>query len=90
MSGRMEYRPHPYQERMRQWVVEHPRCLLFAEMGLGKTVVTLTALQDLLDSWEVSRVLVVAPAKVAESTWSDEARKWSHLRLRVTAVRGTP
>lgn len=88
--SRLEYRPHPYQERMRQWVVEHPRCLLFAEMGLGKTVVTLTALQDLVDSWEVSRVLVVAPAKVAESTWSDEAEKWSHLRLQVTAVRGTP
>ncbi len=88
--SRMDYRPHPYQERMRRWVVEHPRCLLFAEMGLGKTVVTLTALQDLVDSWEVSRVLVVAPAKVAESTWSDEAEKWSHLRLRVTAVKGTP
>lgn len=87
--SRLEYRPHPYQERMRRWVVEHPRCLLFAEMGLGKTVVTLTALQDLVDSWEVSRVLVVAPAKVAESTWSDEAAKWSHLRLRVTAVKGS-
>jgi SNF2 family DNA or RNA helicase len=59
-------------------------------MGLGKTVSTLTAVQQLIDDCEVSRVLVVAPKKVAETTWSTEAEKWEHLRgLRVVKVLGT-
>ncbi len=85
----MRYIPHSYQETARRWIMDHPRCALFLDMGLGKTVVTLTAVQDLIDGLEVSRVLVVAPRKVAESTWTAEASKWDHLsRLRVAAVLG--
>lgn len=69
----------------------HPRCLLFLDMGLGKSVVTLTAVMRLILHGEVERVLVVAPKKVAESTWSTEAEKWDHLSgLRVRVVAGTP
>lgn len=69
----------------------HPRCLLFLDMGLGKSVVTLTAVMRLILHGEVERVLVVAPKKVAESTWSTEAEKWDHLTgLRVRVVAGTP
>jgi len=69
--------------------MEHPRCALFLDMGLGKSVITLTAVQRLMDDAEVGKVLVVAPKKVAESTWSDEVEKWDHLALRVSRVMGT-
>lgn len=84
------YHPHPYQLTAERWVLDHPRCCLFLDMGLGKTVVTLTAVKKLMDYCEVDRTLVVAPKKVAETTWSDEADKWVHLSsLRVVCVKGT-
>ena len=59
-------------------------------MGLGKTVSTLTAIQQLMDDAEISRTLVVAPKKVAETTWTTEAEKWEHLKaLKVVKVMGT-
>lgn len=85
----MRYKPHPYQSRAIAWVVDHPRCLLFLDMGLGKSVITLTAIQRLMQFAEVEKVLVVAPKKVAESTWSSEARKWDHIDLRVSVILGT-
>ena len=86
----MIYRPYEYQRTAMRWIKEHERCGLFLDMGLGKTVSTLTALQDLMDDCEVSRVLVVAPKKVAETTWTTEAQKWEHLKsLRVVKVLGT-
>ena len=86
----MIYRPYEYQRTAMQWIIDKPRCGLFLDMGLGKTVSTLTALQQLIDDCEVSRVLVVAPKKVAETTWSTEAEKWDHLKdLRVVTVLGT-
>lgn len=86
----MIYRPYKYQRTATRWILEHPRCGLFLDMGLGKTVSTLTAVLDLMDDCEVSRTLVVAPKKVAETTWSTEAAKWEHLRgLRVVKVMGT-
>ena len=86
----MRFTPHPYQRRAIDWVLGHRRCLLFLDMGLGKTVSTLTAVSRLLDYGEAARVLVVAPKKVAESTWSSEAAKWDHLsHLRVSVVMGT-
>lgn len=86
----MRYNPYDYQRTAMQWILENPRCGLFLDMGLGKTVSTLTALQQLIDDCEVSRVLVVAPKKVAETTWSTEAEKWDHLRgLKVVKVLGT-
>lgn len=73
-----------------QWIIDKPHCGLFLDMGLGKTVSTLTAVQQLLDDCEISRVLVVAPKKVAETTWSTEAEKWDHLHdLKVVKVLGT-
>lgn len=86
----MKFKAHPYQDRAIQWILDHPKCGLFMEMGLGKSVCTLTAVQRLMDDMEIGRVLVVAPKKVAESTWSDEASKWDHLDLRTSVVAGTP
>ncbi len=86
----MIYRPYDYQRTATQWIMDKPRCGLFLDMGLGKTVSTLTAIQQLIDDCEISRVLVVAPKKVAETTWSTEAEKWEHLHgLRVVRVLGT-
>ena len=85
----MEYRPHPYQETAYNWIMEHERCALFLDMGLGKTVVTLTAVSDLIDSLDAERILVIAPKRVAEDTWSRESRKWDHLRhLRISKILG--
>jgi SNF2 family DNA or RNA helicase len=86
----MKFEPHPYQRRAIAFIKEHARCCLFLDMGLGKTVSTLTALSDLIDEAEVRKVLVIAPKKVAESTWSQEAGKWNHLGgLKVVKVMGT-
>lgn len=86
----MIYHPYDYQRTATRWIMEHPRCGLFLDMGLGKTVSTLTAVQDMIDDCEIERVLVVAPKKVAETTWSTEAAKWEHLKgLRVVKVMGT-
>lgn len=86
----MRFEPHPYQTDAIRWVLDHPRCALFLDMGLGKTVSTLTAICQLMDEGELATTLVVAPKKVAESTWSAECAKWDHLRhLRVSRVMGT-
>lgn len=86
----MIYKPYEYQNEAMAWIKDHPRCGLFLDMGLGKTVSTLTAIQELMDECEVSRTLVVAPKKVAETTWSTEAEKWEHLKaLKVVKVMGT-
>lgn len=86
----MIYRPYEYQRTATKWILEHPRCGLFLDMGLGKTVSTLTAIQRLIDDCEVDKALVVAPKKVAETTWTTEAAKWEHLAgLRVVKVMGT-
>lgn len=86
-----QFHPHPYQQAAIDAILAKPGVALWMEMGLGKTVVTLTAIDQLLyDRLEVSRVLVVAPKKVAEATWQDEAAKWEHLRhLRISTVLGT-
>ncbi|MGN1173465.1 MAG: SNF2-related protein [Muribaculaceae bacterium] len=81
---------HKYQETAIDFIVTHREAALFLQMGLGKSVITLTAIQDLIDNIEVSSVLVVAPKKVAESTWVQEASIWEHLSgLRVVRVMGT-
>lgn len=85
------YNPWPYQLHAEEMILEHPGVGLFLDMGLGKTVITLTALQKLkFDRWAVNKVLVIAPKKVAEDTWQAEARKWEHLRnLRIVSVLGS-
>ncbi len=86
----MIYKPYDYQRTAMQWILDNPRCGLFLDMGLGKTVSTLTALQELIDECEISKTLVVAPKKVAETTWTTEAAKWNHLQsLKVAKVMGT-
>lgn len=81
--------PYAYQERAIKMVESHPRCLLFLDMGLGKTVSTLTAIQHLWYIGEVSKVLVIAPKMVADTTWRDEVDKWDHLFLRTVRMTGT-
>lgn len=78
----MRYKPHAYQDYTTTFIERHPRAAIFLEMGLGKTVATLTAIEHLLlDSFEVSKVLVIAPLRVARDTWPEEIAKWEHLRL---------
>ena len=88
----MEFKPHEYQKMAIEKIYETPRCGLFLEMGLGKTVITLTALEDMIyNSFEVGKVLVIAPLRVAEDTWSRESAKWEHLKhLRISKILGTP
>lgn len=87
----MVYKPHDYQRTAMQWLMDRPASCLFLDMGLGKTVIVLTALRQLIDDCEINRALVVAPKKVAETQWTDEADKWNHLRgLKVVSVMGTP
>ena len=87
----MQYTPHSYQQRATDLVVSKKSVGLFLDMGLGKTVITLTAVNELIyDRFEVSRVLVIAPKRVAEDTWTREHKKWDHLReLRISKVLGT-
>lgn len=83
----MKYAPHNYQTYATHYIEEHPISAVLLDMGLGKTSITLTALNDLLfDSFEVHRILVVAPLRVARDTWSAEIEKWEHLRGLIYAV----
>lgn len=68
---------HAYQQRAVEWIVDHPACALILEMGLGKTASTLAAITRLVEEGEVFSVLVVAPKRVAEHTWTEERDKWS-------------
>lgn len=86
----MNYQPHPYQAHATEHIINNPAAGLFLEMGLGKTVSTLTAVVQLFEYCDISKVLVIAPKKVAENTWSTEIEKWSHLsHLRISKVLGT-
>ena len=87
----MIFRPHNYQQYCIDRVVEDPAIGLMLDMGLGKTVITLMAINALkYRAWAVSRVLIVAPKKVAEATWQKEATKWDQLRhLRISTVLGS-
>lgn len=87
----MEYKPHDYQQFAINYILEHPIAAVILGMGLGKTSITLTAIEQLIyDSFEVSKVLVVAPLRVARNTWSDEIHKWNHLKhLRYSIVLGS-
>ena len=83
----MRYSPHDYQKYAIRYIEEHPIAAVLLDMGLGKTSITLTALSDLLfDSFEVHKVLVIAPLRVAKVTWGAEIGKWEHLKLLRYAV----
>ena len=87
----MKYVPHDYQVEAYNRLIQNKRYNLFLTMGLGKTVVTLTVIDDLLhDFFEVQKVLVIAPLRVAEDTWSTESAKWDHLKhLKLSLVLGS-
>jgi len=87
----MEYKPHIYQEYAKQKIIDLPAAGLFLDMGMGKTVTTLTAISELqYDYFHVAKTLVIAPLRVAEDTWGSEVAKWDHLKhLRVSKVLGS-
>lgn len=87
-----EFVAHPYQYDMEQHLIHNPRSALFAGMGLGKTVTTLTSYELMSCAGEIDGpLLVIAPLRVAQSTWPDEVKKWKHLRgLEVSPIVGTP
>ena len=77
----MKYTPHDYQKWVEEYIVSKPVAAVFLSMGLGKTVITLSAINRLLfDTFEVTKVLVIAPLRVARDTWKEELEKWDHLK----------
>lgn len=86
----MQYKPHTYQTRLKDFIIDNRYAFLTVDMGLGKTVTTLTAVRELMEDYlEAERVLVIAPKSVAENTWTSECAKWDHLaHLRVSVVMG--
>ena len=81
---------HDYQLKAIDFIKTQERCALFLDMGLGKTTSTLTAVSDLQDEFAVNKVLVIAPLRVANSTWKQEVEKWKHLEhLKVSVCTGT-
>ena len=88
----MNFAPHDYQAYAIDYIETHPVAAVLLDMGLGKTVISLTAIADLLfDSFEAHRILVVAPLRVARDTWPAEIKKWQHLKHLTFAVCvGTP
>lgn len=86
-----EFIPHKYQLTAINHVINVPKCGLFLDMGLGKTVSTLTAIKELkYNRFQVNKVLIIAPKKVAEGTWSKEKDKWNHTKdFRVSLVLGS-
>ena len=79
----MKFIPHEYQKYAIDFIENHEIAAVLLSMGLGKTAITLTALNDLLfDRFEISRVLLIAPLRVATLTWPQEIGKWEHLKRR--------
>lgn len=83
------YKPFSYQKKAEDFIIDHKEAGLFLDMGLGKTVITLTALAKL--RWEIKKVLVVAPKLPALDTWPGELKKWEHLKsITFSEVKGSP
>src|SRR5690554_1466081 len=81
---------HDYQRRAVEFALDTPYCALWLSLGLGKTVSTLTALAELIDGMEVHKALIIAPLRVANSVWAQEAAQWEHTRdLRVAVCTGS-
>ena len=87
----MEFKPHVYQDHAIKQIINLPATGLFLDMGMGKTVCTLTAISELqYDYFHVAKTLVIAPLRVAEDTWGSEVAKWDHIKhLRVSKVLGS-
>ena len=83
----MKYEPHEYQQYATEYIETHHVAAVLLDMGIGKTSITLTALNDLLfDSFEIHKAIVIAPLRVARNTWSAEIEKWEHLSTLVYSV----
>ena len=83
----MQYKAHAYQKYATKFIEDNPVSAIFLDCGLGKTSITLSAINDLLfDSFETHRVLVIAPLRVARDTWTAEADKWDHLQSLICSV----
>lgn len=77
----MNYNPHSYQDYSTKFIIDHPVSAILLSCGLGKTVITLTAVKELMfDRFEVKKPLVIAPLRVASNSWPDEIGKWDHLK----------
>lgn len=87
----MKYNPHDYQKYAAEYIESHPIAAVLLDMGLGKTSITLTAVNDLMfDSFEVHKILILAPLRVARNTWGAEIEKWDHLKgLKYSVAVGT-
>ena len=76
----MKYVPHEYQRFATDFIVTHPTAAIFLDMGMGKSSITLTAIERLMyQEFEVRKVLIIAPLRVAKNTWPAEIQKWDHL-----------
>ncbi|MCD7762550.1 MAG: DEAD/DEAH box helicase [Lachnospiraceae bacterium] len=87
----MRYNPHDYQKYAIEFIKQHPVAAVFLDMGMGKSSITLTAVMELMyEHFEVQKVLVIAPLRVARHTWGEEIEKWDHLRgLRYSVAVGS-
>ena len=87
----MKYSPHNYQKYAIQFIKEHPVAAILLDMGMGKSSITLTSIMELMyTDFEVQKVLIIAPLRVARHTWSEEIKKWDHLKgLRYSVVVGS-
>lgn len=87
----MRYKPHEYQKYAIEFIKKNPIAAILLDMGMGKTSIVLSALNELMyDSFEVTKVLIIAPLRVARNTWSDEIKKWDHLNgIRYSIAVGT-
>lgn len=87
----MRFEPHPYQLKAIEHALNNPGAGLFLKPGLGKTVVTLTVLEELIhDRFEISKALIIAPKRVCEDVWPEELSKWDHLSLSYSLIAGPP
>ena len=88
----MQFEPHDYQAHTIDFIESHPVAAILLGMGLGKTIITLTAIDNLIrDSFTVRRALIIAPLRVARDTWPSDVEKWVHLdQLRVVNITGGP
>jgi SNF2 family DNA or RNA helicase len=76
----MKYNPHDYQSFATDFILSHPIAAILLQMGLGKSVITLTAMRELFRRGEIRKALVIAPLRVARDTWPEEIQKWDHLK----------
>lgn len=87
----IDFKPHNYQKTAIQHIIDNPRAGIFMDLGLGKTISTLTVINGLMHDFEIAKTLIIAPKLVAEQTWPAEIAKWNHTKhLKVSVMSGSP